>query len=132
MDGAGLIKLTFSEAVVVSSFNASALHLQASGTDGTTNVQLDAINVAQISHIEIHFTPTVGVMNAIKALVTLAVDEQTTFLRATSETIHDYATNSLAPILASSALAVSSYSADLTSPNCIAFLKMDLSQLILS
>ena len=120
MDGAsGVISLTFSEPVDVSTLNVSGMivqnnqtHLVPNGfyrlTDTTRSTSPNGLIVAvDISSAD---------FNAIRDLTTLATTTQNTFLSLSADTITDMAGNKLDVVLSSSAQAVSEFTRDAVVP----------------
>jgi len=117
------LTLSFSETVHLASLNAAGIVIQSSHTSAATSVTLTGQQevVSTLNSNTVVFKLVRADANAIKAIRTLAKAGSNTFLSAPSSIIKDQYGNSVAAVLASSALPVSLYTADTTAPQLLDF-----------
>ena len=129
----GRVVLTFTETVDIRTFQLNQLTLQ-NGSDIfspklslTGFVALDPSDANNIFSIQLNAND----LNAIKGNHYLGTNVDSSFISVTAETIADMNSNSLVPISNNSALVVTSFTADTTSPVLASF-SLDLTQRMLS
>ena len=116
------LTLSFSEDVVLSTFNVTELVLQAAGSSSVVSRKLTAGTfVAGATNDVVVVTMDEIDVDAIKAVRTLAVDNSTTFLSFSEGTVFDYAENAVTEVAAGPARAVGVYTKDLVAPNLVSF-----------
>jgi hypothetical protein len=124
-----VLSLTFSETVMAPS-NLTQLSLQSSAAFslGSGTFTLTSSSSSSTSFLPV---VTVGISvadaNAIKLIENLAISNTSTFVVITSSFIRDMNLNSVVAVPATGAIATSSYSPDITSPNLVEF-SLDLNQ----
>ena len=116
------LTLSFSEDVVLSTFNVTELVLQAAGSSSVVSRKLTAGTfVAGTTNDVVVVTMDEIDVDVIKAVRTLAVDNSTTFLSFSEGTVFDYAENAVTEVAAGPARAVGVYTKDLVAPNLVSF-----------
>ena len=131
---AGLLSLTFDETVDASTVNTTALTLVNKPLGSTSSHALSAslISSTMDSHV-INITLSQADFNDIKTASNLATAASDTYITATENVVNDMSQNLLAPIIASSALQVTSYTPDTTFPRLVGFsLSMSSGELVLT
>ncbi|KAL5489594.1 hypothetical protein EMCRGX_G018704 [Ephydatia muelleri] len=125
---AGIVVLTFTETVMASSLNVSAVTLQSGAVlvPGNGYILIPGTRPQRTGTNSTDgpvLTVLLGIqdLNAIKAVPALAKSINSTFLSANSSAIMDMAGLSLVPIPITSALQASQYTADTTPPVLLAF-----------
>ena len=130
----GLLSLTFDETVDASTVNTTALTLVNKPLGSTSSHALSASSISSTldSHV-INITLSQADLNDIKTASNLATATSDTYITATENVVSDMSQNLLMPIIATSALQVTNYTPDITSPQLVAFsLSMSSGELVLT
>ena len=117
----GVFTLTFSEVIDYHTlFNFTQITILSSNTSANLSYTLEqqgSILPAGPAYVPVYTVrPTVSDINNIKAMIDLAIDNETTFIAVTNATTQDYSTNRLVSIDREGALRVSVLSVDSTPP----------------
>jgi hypothetical protein len=119
------LTLVFSETVSPDSVSMTAFSLQSAANGsaaGVTQFDLTGGNVSTaIISTKIVVVLTKDDINSIKALPSLAVDDNTSFLVMSSDGVKDVTGNNVTAVAASAAAAVSEFTADVTLPELLYF-----------
>lgn len=119
----GVMILSFSETVDITTFQATELTLQSSANNPANLFTLT--NYSQLvpadaaSEFEVRLST--DDINAIKTNTALGTSTSTSFLSLTSDAISDMSFNSIVPISSNNALPVDVYEADTTAPSLVSF-----------
>ena len=122
MDG-GVMTLSFSETVDITTFQVTELTLQSSTDDQATYFtptnysELIPTDAASIFEVRL----TTDDINIIKAISVIGTSRSTSFLALTSDAILDMSFNSIVPISINAALQVDEYIQDTTAPSLASF-----------
>ena len=123
----GIVSLTFTEAVRLSTFEPSQLTFQNRRLSPTRSYTLTGGNVSQPAQNEVSLQLSETDQYVIKSLTDLLVSDNTTFLSVTSQLIEDVGGNALQPIRPFEALNVSFFGEDMNRPYLRSFV-IDLSR----
>jgi hypothetical protein len=117
------LTLRFSETVNLTTFNPSAISIQYMMSSASTSVSLTGSNlvISTYNSNMIVFKLLRSDANAIKAFYSLAKNTTNTFLSITPTMVKDMSGNAITSIASSSALGVTSYNPDITSPQLLSF-----------
>ncbi|KAL5489586.1 hypothetical protein EMCRGX_G018696 [Ephydatia muelleri] len=120
--GNGTLSLVFSEYVVTSRFVATAITLQSSAGTPSTSLKLSGGSLLPSQSLQVLVVKLLDSdLNILKAGQSIALNNDTTYLAATSMTVVDGFNLSLVPILTSNALPASQYLPDLVPPTLANF-----------
>lgn len=123
MDGDGKLTLVFSETVLQSSFKPEEVQIQIGDGDQSskTTIEGSSLTWPQLTTVEI--VPTVDELNGLKAKRTLAIDEASTWLSFTADTVKDMNNNPVTAIAFNAAkqVRVGGYTPDTTEPELVSF-----------
>ena len=119
----GVMTLSFSETVDITTFQVTELTLQSSTDDQATYFTLtnysELVPVDSASVFEVRLT--MDDINTIKAVSVIGTSPNTSFLALTSDAILDMSLNPVVPISISTALQVDNYTVDTTAPSLVSF-----------
>ena len=127
----GSLQFTFSEAVNISTLNATGITLQSHPSSPIIVFTLTGGSVVSVSFTEMMLRLTTNDANVLRQMQGLATSVADTYLAVTSNIIQDYNGNSLVPILPSAALRATQFTAD-TPPEAVSFPVFDLNTEMLS
>ena len=127
----GSLQLTFSEAVRISTLNATGITLQSHPSSPILVLTLTGGYAVSVSLTETMLMLTTNDASMFRRLQGLATSTVDTYLALTSNTIQDYNGNSLVPIPSSAALQATQFIAD-TPPEAVSFPVFDLNTGMLS
>ena len=127
----GSLQLTFSEAVRISTLNATGITLQSHPSSPIIVLTLTGGYAVSVSLTETMLMLTTNDASMFRRLQGLATSTVDTYLALTSNTIQDYNGNSLVPIPPSTALQATQFIAD-TPPEAVSFPVFDLDTGMLS
>jgi len=121
--GSALLTLYFSETVNVSTITPSAITIQSSASSATVSATLTGAAVVTPASYSntVQITLLRGDANNVKLPVTLAKSNANTYLSATSALVRDMYGTSNAAVSSTAALAVTTYTADLSPPQLLSF-----------
>ena len=129
----GIIQLTFSEPINVSSIDISTISVQNSASNATASVNLTGGDIVDLTPQIVMLSLSREDSNNIKALTTLAVSEDTTFVAVAPGLEVDFAGIASTEILGSNALQVRDFVPDRVRPLLESFeLDLTLDQVMLS
>ena len=114
----GLLMLSFSEVVNISSFDSAGLRIQSNPDNTTSSVELGDSNPSSTAPassftVELSFEE----LESIKQMVMLATEENTTYLSVSNSTITDMVGLPLAAIASNNAMVAFDHVADMTPPS---------------
>ena len=127
----GSLQITFSEAVNISTLDATGITLQSHPSSPIIVLTLTGGYAVSVSLTEIMLMLATNDANALRRLQGLATSTVDTYLAVASTTIQDYSGNSLVPIPPLAALRASQFIAD-TPPEAVSFPVFDLDNGMLS
>eukprot|EP00035_Acanthoeca_spectabilis_P010255 m.181613 g.181613 ORF g.181613 m.181613 type:complete len:4114 (+) comp14966_c0_seq9:327-12668(+) len=117
------LRLTYSEAVNVSTFDVTSVTIQKESAQGTEFVTLTGSIGSPSQHnvTEVDIRLTLVDVNSIRRQFGLALDSSSTFVSLAANSVLDLALNAATGIPATSALQVSTYVVDSAAPNLVSF-----------
>ena len=124
----GLLTITFSETIDPTQFNVSQLWIQNEEFNISSQFRLTGSASSplwNLTFVEVYLT--FEDLNEIKLLETLAIDENTTYLRFVNSTAFDTTGNPLATLNDSQGIPVSLFTPDTTPPELVSF-SLDMDQ----
>ena len=130
----GSLTISFSETVLPSSVNPSAITVQSmesleltTGNESLYFTLTSLENATSLSNTVLHLQMTNSDLNEVKARSRLATSEADSFLSLTERAITDVNGNAIVPVSSSNASSVSNYTEDSSPPELMSF-NVDLNQ----
>ncbi|KAL5488650.1 hypothetical protein EMCRGX_G017626 [Ephydatia muelleri] len=117
----GVLLLTFSETVRVSTLNPTSLTLQSMGVSANISYQLMSGFTTSPNNPIVSLQIPVTDLNNIKRILGLATNINSTFISLISSTIKDMNANAIVPLSTIAALQCSTYVKDTTRPSLVAY-----------